>query len=270
MSLRRATMPVVVRLADVLMTTGREVARLHPGALALTDRLVTYVPPVDTHEFRPDPDRREAARGALGVPKGAPLVGTLGNLNPDKGHEFLVRAAALLRRERPELRLCVLGAHSAAHTAYEAGVRQQARALGLEEGDAIRFMDPGDRASELLPAFDVFVLASRWEGIPTAVLEAMACGVPVVTTGVGAVREVVEDGVSALVVPPRDPAAIADAVSRVLGDPKLARELSAAGPRTMAGRFGLERCVDAHVRAYRMAIAAREEPGAVAVPVGVE
>jgi glycosyltransferase involved in cell wall biosynthesis len=260
---RRATMPIVLRLADVLMTTGLEVARLHPGALRARDRLVTFVPPVDSDRFRPDEDTRAAARAELGIPPGSLAFGTLGNLNPDKGHEFLLRAAGKVLARRPDATLRVLGSRSPAHASYEAALRRDAEKLG----PAVRFVDPGDRAAELLPGLDLFVLASRREGIPTVVLEAMACGLPVITTDVGAVREVARHGHTALVVPPCDPEALASAVLELLGDADRRRAFGAAGRQAMVERFDVDRCADAHETAYRMALGIGPA-GAPSEPVG--
>jgi glycosyltransferase involved in cell wall biosynthesis len=264
--LRVAAMPLVRRMADVAMSTGHEVARRYPGAIGMGDRLITFVPPVDTRDFRPDPERRAAARQELGLASEVPAIGTLGNLNPDKGHEFLVRAVARLRHEHPELRLRVLGSHSPPHARYEARVRSASQALNLESGDAVRFVDPGTRAAELLPALDVFVLASRREGIPTVVLEAMACGVAVVTTDVGAVREVVEDGVTGIVVPPRDPEALAGAIGGLLRDPARRQAMGSEGRRAVEARHDIETCADAHVDAYRIAIERRPHREALTRP----
>ena len=250
MAARRATMPFVLRLADVLMTTGLEVARLHPGALRARDRLVTFVPPVDSGKFRPDPARRAAARDELGIPAGSLAFGTLGNLNPDKGHEFLLRAARDVIARRPTATLRILGSKSPVHASYEAGLRREAGHLG----DSVRFVDPGDRAAELLPGLDLFVLASRREGIPTVVLEAMACGLPVVTTDVGAVREIASHGANAIVVPPCDPRSLATALLELLDDEDRREAFGAAGRLAAVEDFGVERCADAHEAAYRMAL----------------
>lgn len=255
---RRATMPVVLRLADVLMSTGTAVARLHPGALRAAERLVTYVPPVDASEFRPDAERRAAARAEMGLQPGELAFGTVGNLNPDKGHEFLVRAAREVRARRPRTALRLIGGSSPAHAAYEAGIRAEAAPLG----EAVRFVDPDVRVAELLPGLDLFVLASRREGIPTVVLEAMACGLPVITTDVGAVREVAEHGTTALVVPRCDAGALASAIIELMDDPGRRRALGDAGRRAMTERFGIDRCADAHAYAYRMALGLPAQPAA--------
>ena len=262
-ALRRLMMPLVTRLADVVMSTGMEVARVHPGALGLGDRLVPFYPPVHTDSFQPDAQRRHAARAELGVPEDAHLIGTVGNLNPQKGHEYLVRAAAIVRREFPDVFVRILGAHTPTHASYESRLAVEARAGGLSDGTQLQFIDPGSRIAELLPAFDVFLLTSvpRSEGVPTTVLEAMACGLPVVATNVGAVREVVEDGVTGYVVAPLDPEAIAEATLRLLRDPGLRERMGRDGRARAVERFSVERCAEVHLKAYDHALRRRGHPG---------
>jgi len=254
MALRRMTMPLVVRLADAITVWGEQLALVHPGAARLGERLIKVYPPVDTDEFTPDAALAASAREELGVPKGASLIGTVGVLNPQKGHEHLIRAAALLRPEHPQLAVRVLGSPSPAHAAYEARVRAEARRLGLERPQ-LELRDPGTSVPRLLQAFDVFVMASvpRSEGMPTAILEAMACGKPVVATDVGAVRELVEDGVTGRVVEPESADAIAAAVSELLRDPQIRSAMGAEGRRVAVERFDLDRLADLHRRAYAIA-----------------
>jgi glycosyltransferase involved in cell wall biosynthesis len=226
-ALRLAMMPVIDRLADVVMCTGAEVARQHPGAGSLGDRLILYVPPVDTSAFRPDSARRASARARLRVPHDARLVGTLGNVNPQKGHEHLVNAAAMLWREFSDLYVRILGASTPTHRPYHDRLALQAARLGLARDDRFSIVDPQEEASRLLPALDVFVLTSvrRSEGIPTVVVEAMACGLPIVTTRVGGVAEVVDDGVTGVIVPAGDDVAIVEAVGRLLRKGGLRQEM---------------------------------------------
>src|SRR5581483_5242819 len=110
--LRRLTMPLVVRIADVITTWGLELARVHPPALRLGERLVPIFPPVDASRFRPDPERRAAARAELGLDDDSIAIGNVGNRNPTKGHEWLARAAAALIVRHPNLRVRILGAPS--------------------------------------------------------------------------------------------------------------------------------------------------------------
>ncbi|MGH2604541.1 MAG: glycosyltransferase, partial [Dehalococcoidia bacterium] len=239
-----------------VMSTGIEIARVHPGALDMDERLIPFFPPVDTARFQPDSEKRTAARAELAVPDDAPLAGMVGNINPQKGHEYFVRAAALIQRTYPDAYFRILGAHTPTQVAYETKVRAEAEAAGLTQDDRLQWTDPGARVAELLPAFDLFLLTSvpRSEGVPTVVLEAMSCGIPVVATDVGAVREVVEDGVTGFVVPPLDPAAIARATLRLLQDPDLRRRMGEEGRRRAVQRYDVQVCADTHVRAFQAAI----------------
>lgn len=261
MPLRRLAMPVVMRLADVVMTTGRTVAALHPGIERLGSRLIPFVPPVDTESFRPDAARRSAARATLGVTGDAIVVGSIGNRNPQKGHEHLVRAAARLG-DGVELR--IRGARSPAHAAYERALLAEGERAGLTPG-WLGELPSGMSVAELLPGFDVFALASvpRSEGIPTVILEAMACGIPVVATDVGGVSEVVQEGVTGFVVAPLAPEAMAHRLAALCADADLRVRLGTAGRTLARQRFDLERCADLHARAYALALLRRNsrEPG---------
>lgn len=257
--LRRMTMPLVTRLADVVTTWGRELGRVHPGTERLGERWITVFPPVDEREFHaPDAEARAAARAELGIPQDAFAIGLVGNRNPTKGHEHFVRALARLRERRPDAVARAIGAPSPAHGAYEAGVRAEAARLGLAP-PAYDLVDGGRRVPRLLPAFDAFALASvpRSEGMPTVILEAMACALPVVATDVGAVRELVADGESAFVIGPEDPAALAAALERLAADPALRRRLGDAGRARFEDRFSLDALADLHRVAYERALAVR-------------
>jgi glycosyltransferase involved in cell wall biosynthesis len=252
---RRVTMPLVTRVADVILTWGRALARAHPGAESLGERCITVYPPVDTDRFVADPGRRAAARRELGVPDDVLLVGTVGNRNPTKGHERLARALALLAgRGRDDVWARVLGAPSPAHADYMAGVDAEVERLGLSERFA--FADPGTRVPELLPALDVFCISSvpRSEGMPTVIFEAMSCGLPVVTTDVGAVREFVEEGETGFVVPPLDDAALAGALERLLADGGLRARLGGRGRERVVERYDLRRCADVYAGAFELAL----------------
>src|SRR5205814_2711696 len=115
MVLRRAAMPVVRRTADAVTSWGEALAREHPGAAELGERLIVVFPPVDVGEFVPDPTLRDRARERLELPDPDTSIGTVGVLNPQKGHEHLVRAAAILGADHPNLAIRILGAPSPAH-----------------------------------------------------------------------------------------------------------------------------------------------------------
>ena len=154
-----------------------------------------------------------------------PLIVTVGNLRPVKGHDTLVEAAATVLARYPEARVVIAG--EPLQPEFVAGMRQRVQELGLD--DRVQF--PGGVADPgvLLRQASVFVLPSRSEGFSNAIVEAMVAGLPVVATTVGGNAEAVEDGVTGILVPPEQPAALAEALLKILGDPKRMRAMGAAG-----------------------------------------
>lgn len=256
MTFRRLMMPLVVRLADVVMSTGRAVASAHPGADDLGDRLRVFFPPVDSEFFQPEAVDRDAARRGFGFGDGDVVVGTVGNLNPQKGHEHLLRGAALARGAERNLKVLVVGASHDTHLSYERELRRLASRLGLSVGRDVVFAGGLGDVRPALAAMDLFVLSSvpRSEGAPTAIEEAMMMGLPVVATDVGAVRELVDDGHTGFVVPPRDPRRLADAVLSVLREPQLREEFGSRARERAAARFSTEKCAQVHMEAYELAL----------------
>ncbi len=188
------------------------------------------------------PDRAAAPGGrealeALGVPPGAPVVGNVAALTGHKDHATLVAAMALLRPRVPEARLVIAG-EGELRPALEAQVHD----LGL--GDRVVFAGFRHDLDRLVPAFSVFCLSSRLEGLGTSLLDAMAFGLPVVATAAGGIPEAVEDGVTGRLVPPCDPAALADALADALRDGERRRAWGAAGRRRFCERFTVRHMVE--------------------------
>jgi glycosyltransferase involved in cell wall biosynthesis len=159
-----------------------------------------------------------------------------GRLNPCKGHDDLVRAVALIRDQGLDVRL-----HIAGEDDTGGGFRQRLEQLKAELNltDRVTLLGavPEETVRSELEAAHVFALASLEEPLGVVIMEAMAMGVPVVVTGAGGVPELVDDGVDGLLVPPRDPRQLADALVRVLRDPQLARRLAEAGRRKIETSF---------------------------------
>lgn len=255
-AVRRPLAPIVTRLADCVMSTGEAVAAEHLDLSRIGDRLVTFFPPVDTDRFAPDANRRATARRELGLGTDDIVIGSIGNLNPQKDHFTFVRAAATLRASGVPARFVLLGAQYENHAGYVADVRALAASLGLEVGTDLLMEQPGARVAELAPALDVFWLTSepRSEGIPTGMLEAMALAIPVVATDVGSVREALPDGEAGFVVPPRAPDVIAARTAMLLSDPAVHARLGRSGRALAEAKFSLSRCADVHVRAFELAL----------------
>jgi glycosyltransferase involved in cell wall biosynthesis len=252
MILRRLTMPLVVRLADAVTCYGRELARTHPGADRLGERLVFVLPPVDIEALAPSASLRDEARRRLAIPDDSIAVGNLAVRNPQKGIEWLVRAAAEVRSGHPQVVFRAIGTSSGAHDSYERRLREEAAALGLRPPD-LEFVDPGEDAHLLLHGLDVFVLTSvpRSEGTPTVILEAMAAGLPAVATDVGAVAEIVTDGVTGRLVPAEDSGAIATGVVELVDSEAKRRSFGSEARRWAEQRLGLGPLADLHARVYR-------------------
>jgi glycosyltransferase involved in cell wall biosynthesis len=204
-------------------------------------------------DFSPrTPASRARARATLGLPEAALVIGSVGNITPKKDHKTLLEATARVARSHRGVHLALVGTGPLEHTLHD-----HTRILGLE--DRVVFAGSRPDVPELLPAFDVFALSSRVEGLPISLLEAMATGLPSVATSVGGVPEVVTDGDEGLLVPAGEPSALADALDSLLSN---AQRRKAAGARAAetARRFDIARAVRDIEKVYRdaLAIAPRE------------
>lgn len=264
--LRWIFMPVVLALADVVMTTGRAVAAEYPGARLGLRRLIPFVPPVAevTHSPKVREATRRLARRQLGVAEDAVLVAGVGNLNPQKGYEVLVDAVADCRRRGvvTDLELRVRGAVQTGHEVYAATLADRAVARGMPDSTIGEF-EPGLGPPELLAAADIFALPSRRrsEGLPTVVLEAMAAGVPVVATRVGSTPEVVHPGEDGLLVEPDDVAQLARAIDSLAGDPSERRRLGLSAVEVARRDASPERFARTEMAAYRHAVGRARQRG---------
>jgi glycosyltransferase involved in cell wall biosynthesis len=160
----------------------------------------------------------------------------VGRLEPDKGIEEGVEALPRLLAARRDARLVLLGDAPDGQAAW-------VRRLAAERGVSEAVLLPGAvaEAAPLLSAFDLLLHPSRHEALPRALLEALHAGVPIVAAAVGGVPEAIEDGVSGLLVPPRDGASLGAAAARLARDPALAASLSRAGRERARRLFSLDR-----------------------------
>lgn len=256
MAIRRLLMPLVTRLSDAVMTTGQAVARVHPGAGELGERLLPFFPPVDPTAFDVRAIDREAARTSFGFERDDLVVGTVGNLNPQKGHEFLLRAAASARRVHPRLKTLIVGAPHETHQAYERELHRLCDRLELTRGKDTIFAGSLEDVRAAVAAMDIFALSSvpRSEGAPTAVEEAMMMNRPVVAVDVGSVSELLEDGVTGFLVPPLDPDALSDAIVRLIEDQALQASMGARARERAIALCSVQECARIHIEAYDRAL----------------
>jgi glycosyltransferase involved in cell wall biosynthesis len=202
-----------------------------------------------------------------GFPEGSPLVGVVARLEPEKGHATLIEAWPLVLERVPEARLLIIGEGSQRET-----LEAQADGLGLlgeactpdhcvgtrqaRPGAKILFTGLRDDVPNVTAALDVAVLPSYREAQGLAILEAMALRRPVVATRVGGVPEMIDSGRTGLLVPPKDAAALADAIVRLLTDHPLADMVARAGHDFVRANFSVEHMVEAVSKIYEEGAAA--------------
>lgn len=220
---------------------------------------------VDLEEFHPNVSGKRI-RSELGVAEEALLVGTVCRLDPWKGVEVFLEAAKLVHKEIPSVRFLVCGGEIAGHEGYEAVLRRKAERLDL--GETVLFTGWRYRhrdIPEVYGALDISVQCPIYpEPYGLANVEAMACGVPVVAVAQGGPTELCVQGETALLVPPGDPRAIADAVLSLLRDPERCRAMGAAGRERAEKLFDRRQCVRALETLYDEVLA--ETPSRRASP----
>jgi glycosyltransferase involved in cell wall biosynthesis len=241
----RVARPHVIAVSDA-------VRRSVLAHLSLASERVTVIHNgVDLKAFSPpSADERAAARARLGVPAGVPVVAAVGRFVALKGHHYLLEAMSRLRVSHPQAHLLLAGAGP-----LQGAIETLAAKLGL--ADAVRFLGPHDDVREVIAAADVLAAPSLSEGFGLSVVEAMAMAVPVVASRTGGFAEIVDDGHSGLLVPPRDPNALATALAHLLDDANLRRRVGAQGRATAEARFDVRASARAIERIYERALAAR-------------
>ncbi|MDP2826945.1 MAG: glycosyltransferase family 4 protein [Sulfuritalea sp.] len=224
------------RRAGAVVTTGESLRRHLLEALELDPQRVVSVPTgIDIQRFAPA--GRAAAKAALGLDPQQRHLGIVATLRSWKGHLFLLDAFAKV--DRPDLHLLIVG-----EGPMRGPIEEKIAALRL--GGRVTLTGQRSDPEHWLQALDVFCLPSYAnEGVPQAILQAMLCALPIVTTPVGAILEAVSPGNTALVVPPQDAAALARAIARLLDDSAFAARLGEAARRRASADFSREAMLDA-------------------------
>ena len=219
------------------------VARPHAGYLVEkegcpADRVRVIPNGVDVENFHPRwPDRTLARK--LSLPEGAPVVGIVAALRPEKNHELFLRSAARVRRQVPGARFLIAG-----DGPQRDALETLAHELSLSE--AVHFLGTRSDVPEVLSLIDVLVLTSHAEANPVSILEAMAAEKPVVATRVGSVPETVLDGVTGCLAAPGDEAAIAERVVELLRDPERAAAMGRAGREHVIAHWSVQQMVEGY------------------------
>lgn len=198
---------------------------------------------IDTTRFAVTADQRTKQRAALGIAPHECVVLAVGALAERKGHITLLQAAALLRPKGKQLRYLICG-----DGPLRTRLGNEARTLGIAED--VRFLGFCPNVIDYLAAADVFVHVPLWEGLGIAVIEALAAGLPVVASRVGGIPELIEDGQSGLLVPPQEPAVLAAAIERVVGDRSWAKRLGTNSQAAVRSRYDVTVMAQANEALY--------------------
>lgn len=239
---RRLVNPLLSRLPGSLHSVSHAL-RDSMVAEGFSGRRIHVIPNGIDVGPRPTQAERQAVRRELGIGPAAIVIGSVARLDPVKDLETLLNAFAELRTSCRNAIVVIIG------DGAERG-RLEAAAHRLGVGDGVRFLGARDDIRRLLPAFDVYVNSSISEGISLTILEAMAAELPLVATQVGGTPEIVTDGLTGLLVPPRRPAALTAALRALCTDPARRERLAATAREHLEQRFTLDRMIGQYARIY--------------------
>jgi glycosyltransferase involved in cell wall biosynthesis len=241
---------LATRFADRVFCVSEEIAQTLAGNGVASGKRLCFIPNgIDAGRFASRASR-DPVRGSLGIPGTARVIGSVGRLNEVKRQDLLIAAFARIAARRPDVHLLLVG---------DGPMRGELQALAdrWDLGNRIHFAGHQDHPELFLPAMDVFALTSRTEGMPLAVLEAWAAGLPVVASRVGRLPKVVEDGRTGLLFPSGDEARLERRLERLLGDDVLSARLGAAGREEVQARHSLRRMSRTYASHYAELAASR-------------
>jgi glycosyltransferase involved in cell wall biosynthesis len=230
------------RLVRVFVAVSRQTALQaeQQGEVAV-GKAVVIENGIDIGAYAPDVGLGAKLRSTLGIPLNARIVGTVGRMSAIKNQPLLVRAVAPLLG--PDVHLVIVGDGSH-RPAVEAEVRRYAST------DFVHLLGQRTDVAQLLPAFDVFALSSDSEGLPMVIPEAMACGIPVVSTDVGGISDVITDGETGFLVPKGDDVALRSRIEGLLNDSELRRTMGEHARQVCHSRYSLGAMRDRYMEKY--------------------
>ena len=238
---------VTDRIIAVSSSVAAETVRL---GIAPAERVRVIPVSIDDRSVERTAASRSAARKTIGIGDDVPVVGTVGRLDYQKAPGHFLEAMQQLRRT-DAIGVWIGGGPLREET------EQTARKMGMH--GRIRFLGERDDVPALLPAFDVFLMTSLYEGLPCAAVEAMQCGLPVVATAVNGVPEIVMPGETGLLVPPARPPAAARAVDHLLDHPEQSLRMGENARRSVRGRFTASETASALASLYQETLSESRE-----------
>ena len=232
------------RWSDATNTISKRVTEIMKAKkVTPPDRIRTIHNGIDPNKFYPDPEKGREIREKLKIPKEASVLISVGRLVEVKGFVYLLEAVKRIKEEHPEVFLIILGEGE-----KRGELEQKIESDNLKESVFL----PGnkDNVRDYLNAADIFVSSSLWEGLPTVILEAMACGLPVVATNVGGTAEIVEDGRQGFLIDPQSPEQITEKVIYLLSNDKKKDKFRKEARAKIKNNFTLEEMVKNYEELY--------------------
>ncbi len=236
-----------VRLPDRVVTVSKGIARVLEAAGVPASGIRQVYSAIDFRAYQSSLDV-PAARARLDLPPDVPVLVVIAQLIPRKGHRFLLQALPAILAKHPDTRVLFVG-----EGAEDAALHVEVARTGLQ--DSVTFLGYRNDIGDILRACDVLVHPATMEGFANVAMQAMASGIPVVSSAVGGMPESVRDGITGLLVPPCDPPALAAALLRLLDDPPLRARLGEQGRRIVEQEFNTDAMVEGNLRVYRELLA---------------
>ncbi len=248
--LKPVILPLFYTWPDRIVGAAEFVRHIFLGNGRLAKRMTVLYPPIDTAMFRPlNASATVGCKERLGFKADDTVVGIVGNINPDKGYEYFFPAVKIVKDSVPHAKFLVVGRVLETQEKYWQCL--SAMIADLQIKDSVIMAGFQSNISDVMNALDIFVLASVREAAPIVVMEAMACARPVVATRVGGVPELVTDGETGVLVPARDPEALAEAVIDLLNNLEKNLGMGAKGRSRVEEFFDLSTCIQKHEQLYR-------------------
>jgi len=216
---------------------------------SIGDNVTVILNGVDLRRYVPEADKSEM-RKKLGLASESKIIAVVATFKEQKGHRFLIEAASSLGKNFPGLQILLIGDGE-----LRGDLEKQTRDLALNE--TIKFLGIREDIPDLLSVSDMFVLPSLWEGLPMALVEAMASGLPIVATEVSGSKQAIIPGKTGLLVPPGDVQELEKAISFLLTQPELGEQMGAAARIRAKEEFSAEKQARDHLDLYRRCMAKR-------------
>jgi glycosyltransferase involved in cell wall biosynthesis len=244
---RRVDFPIRNRfkyncLSDKIIAISQKIKEVLVRGGVIENKIAVIPSGIDTKKFD-GVDEAGSLYEEFKIPQGSLVIGTVAHLADHKGHAYLLKAIPQVLKELPNCFFLFIGEGE-----LKGFLKARCRKLGIN--DKVFFTGFREDIPEILSILDLFVLPSHLEGLCTSLMDAMYMGVPVVATNAGGIPEVVEDGKSGILVPPKDPRALAEAIINLLKDEDKRRRFSADGKQRIIEKFTASQMVDKVEQVY--------------------